>query len=116
MVFMMVLELNLFQSLNVNAKVIDPYHWKFSSMRLTDICHTWLSIREIHFDSTFFDFSSTFLKVGIFALNKPAGIRQFEEAVSALTRLTDHTDYLILDRTGTKMILFFISGPIILLR
>lgn len=36
MVFVMVLELNLFQSLNVNAKVIDPYHWKFSNMRLTD--------------------------------------------------------------------------------
>lgn len=39
MVFVMVLELNLFQSLNVNAKVIDPYHWKFSNIRLTDMSH-----------------------------------------------------------------------------
>lgn len=88
---MMVLELNLFQSLNVNAKVIDPYHWKFSGMRLTDICHKWLSIHEIHFDNTFFDFSSTFLKIEIFALNKPAGIRQFEEAVSECSDTLDRS-------------------------
>lgn len=116
MVFVMVLELNLFQSLNVNAKVIDPYHWKFSNIRLTDMSHmvryTWDSFWQY-----FFWFSLTFLKVEILALNKAAGMRQFEEAVSERSDTLDRS-YRLPDigQTRDKSDTFFISGPIILLR
>lgn len=65
----------------------------------------------------FFWLSLTFLKVEIFALNKPAGMRQFEEAVSECSDTLDRS-YRLPDigQNRDKNDTFFISDPIILLR
>lgn len=57
------------------------------------------------------------LKVEIFALNKPAGMRQFEEAVSECSDTLDRS-YRLPDigQNRDKNDTFFISDPIILLR